>query len=161
MAVMGPLREAMTTLAISLAVLGLALVLAIVFQVRLGLRPLERLRRSVADVRAGRSDRVASEQPLEIQPLVSELNALLAQNADNLERARRHVANLAHGLKTPLATLSIALSERGRDSNGELHPLVALMERRIRHHLGRARAAALSGPVRTRTLIAPRLRRPR
>jgi len=157
MAVMGPLREAMTTLAISLAMLGLALVLAIVFQVRLGLRPLERLRRAVADVRAGRSDRVASEQPLEIQPLVSELNALLAQNAENLDRARRHVANLAHGLKTPLATLSIALSERGRDSNGELHPLVALMERRIRHHLGRARAAALSGPVRTRTLIAPRL----
>jgi signal transduction histidine kinase len=154
---MGPLREAMTTLAISLAVLGLALVLAIIFQVRLGLRPLERLRRSVADVRAGRSDRVVSEQPLEIQPLVSELNALLAQNAENLDRARRHVANLAHGLKTPLATLSIALSERGRDNAGELRPLVTLMERRIRHHLGRARAAALSGPVRTRTLIAPRL----
>ena len=31
------------------------------------------------------------------------------------------------------------------------------MERRIRHHLGRARAAALSGPVRARTVIAPRI----
>jgi hypothetical protein len=57
-AVNGPLREAMTTLSISLAVLGLALVLAIVLQVRLGLRPLERLRRAVADVRSGRSERV-------------------------------------------------------------------------------------------------------
>ena len=36
----------------------------------------------------------------------------------------------------------------------ELHSLVVLMERRIRHHLGRARAAALSGPTRARTLIA-------
>ena len=156
-AVTGPLRKAMTTLAISLAVLGLALVLAIVLQIRLGLRPLERLRQSVADVRTGRSERVPAEQPLEILPLVSELNGLLEQNAANLERARRHVANLAHGLKTPLATLAIALSERGRDTTGELHSLVVLMERRIRHHLGRARAATLSGPTRAQTLIAPRI----
>jgi signal transduction histidine kinase len=147
----------MTTLAISLGVLGLALVLAIVLQVRLGLRPLERLRQAVADVRGGRSETVPAEQPLEILPLVSELNGLLEQNAANLERARRHVANLAHGLKTPLATLAIALSERGRDTAGELHSLVVLMERRIRHHLGRARAAALSGPTRAQTPIAPRI----
>jgi signal transduction histidine kinase len=156
-AVSSPLRDAMTTLAISLLTLGLALVLAIILQVRLGLRPLERLRQAVADVRAGRREKVPAEQPLEIRPLVSELNALLEQNASNLERARRHVANLAHGLKTPLATLSIALSERDRDKSGELHPLVVLMERRIRHHLGRARAAALSGPARAQTLVAPRI----
>lgn len=156
-AVSGPLREAMTTLAISLAVLGVALVLAIVLQVRLGLRPLGRLRQAVADVRTGRSERVPAEQPLEILPLVSELNGLLEQNAANLERARRHVANLAHGLKTPLATLALALSDHGRDATGELHALVVLMERRIRHHLARARAAALSGPARAQTLIAPRI----
>ena len=131
-AVSGPLREAMTTLVMSLAVLGFALVLAIVLQIRLGLRPLEQLRQAVADVRAGRSERMPAEQPLEILPLVSELNGLLEQNAANLERARRHVANLAHGLKTPLATLAIALSERGRDATAELHSLVLLMERRIR-----------------------------
>jgi hypothetical protein len=32
-----------------------------------------------------------------------------------------------------------------------------LLERRIRHHLGRARAAALSRPARTKTLIALRV----
>ena len=156
-AVGGPLRAAMITLGLSLAVLGAALMLAILLQVRLGLRPLERLRRAVADVRSGASERLPERQPAEIQPLVSELNALLDQNAANLERARRHVANLAHGLKTPLATLSIALSERGRDAAGDLHALVLLMERRIRHHLSRARAAALSGPSRARTLLAARL----
>jgi signal transduction histidine kinase len=157
-AVWGPLREAMTTLAISLGVLGLSLVLAILLQVRLGLRPLERLRQSVADVRNGKSERVPSRQPLEVQPLVAELNGLLDQNAANLERARRHVANLAHGLKTPLATLAIALSSLESRKADQLGPVVHLMERRIRHHLGRARAAALSGPVRTQTVIAPRVR---
>ena len=156
-AVNGPLREAMTTLAISLAVLGLALVLAIVLQVRLGLRPLERLRQAVADVRSGRSRSLPPEQPLEILPLVSELNGLLEQNAANLERARRHVANLAHGLKTPLATLAIALSERGHETTSGVHSLIGLMERRIRHHLGRARAAALGGPTRAQTPIAARI----
>jgi signal transduction histidine kinase len=157
-AVMGPLREAMTTLGLSLLALGLALIAAIVLQVRLGLRPLGRLQDAVADVRAGREGLVPEEQPAEVRPLVSELNALLKQNSTNLERARAHVANLAHGLKTPLATLSVALSAKGdgkRDDTRALADLVDVMERRIRHHLGRARAAALAGPVRSQTPLGP------
>lgn len=159
-AIFAPLRGALTTLAISLLILGAALVLAMVFQVRLGLRPLEKLRRSIGDVRSGAIARVPEDQPHEVAPLVHELNALLAENAANLERARAHVANLAHALKTPLATLSLALSGRKHDADdvqGSVQ-LVALMERRIRHHLGRARMAALSSPARARTPLAPRLR---
>ncbi|MGX1349565.1 signal transduction histidine kinase [Bradyrhizobium elkanii] len=155
-AVRGPLWEAMRTLALSLAVLGIALISAMLIQVRLGLRPLERLRQAVADVRAGLRDKVPDAQPGEVQPLAAELNALLVQNATNLERARKHVSNLAHGLKTPLATLAIALQKQPSGSD-DLHGLVVLMDRRIRHHLGRARSAALGGPVRTRTVIAPRV----
>ncbi len=54
-------------------------------------------------------------------PPVKELNALLEQNERNLERARGHVANLAHGLKTPLATLAMALRAPGRDPDGTPH----------------------------------------
>jgi signal transduction histidine kinase len=96
-------------------------------------------------------------QPSEVAPLVAELNTLLDQNAANLERARRHVANLAHGLKTPLATLAIILDESGGDADGRLKPLVTTMDRRIRHHLSRARLAAIGGPERARTLLAPRV----
>jgi signal transduction histidine kinase len=156
-AVLGPLREAVTTLGISLALLGLTLVLAMLLQVRLGLRPLERLREALTDIRAGRSERVPSRQPQEIRPMVDELNALLDQNAVNLERARRHVANLAHGLKTPLATLAVATSADSPRDPIMLQGLVTQMERRIRHHLGRARMAALTGPARAQTQIAPRL----
>ena len=87
-AVTAPLHEAMRTLALSLIALGIALVVAILLQVRLGLRPLERLRAAVADIRMGRSDRLPEAQPVELQPLAAELNSLLAQNAANLERAR-------------------------------------------------------------------------
>jgi signal transduction histidine kinase len=156
-AIRDPLIDALTTLGLCLGVLEIVLLLAILLQVRLGLRPLARLRAAIADIRTGRRERLPTEQPAEVRPLADELNALLAQNAATLERARGHVANLAHGLKTPLATLSLALSRDRADPCGGLAPLVDVMERRIRHHLGRARAAALAGPVRAQTALAPRL----
>jgi len=135
------------------SIVDLALLLAIFLQVRLGLRPLRRLRADLAAVAAGRLERVPAEQPEEIRPVVAEMNTLLDQNAEGLARARRHVANLAHGLKTPLTTLSLALAEPGRDPDGSLRRLATLMDRRIRHHLGRAKAAALDGPARARTQV--------
>ncbi|MCJ2090041.1 sensor histidine kinase [Methylobacterium sp. E-005] len=153
----GPLREALTSLALALGILGLCLLAGLAFQVRLGLAPLRRLRTDLVAVRAGTRERVPAEQPVEIAPVVAELNALLDQNARNLERARGHVANLAHALKTPLATLSMALEAPARDPDGDLRRQVEDMDRRVRHHLRRARAAALEGAARTRTPLAPRL----
>ncbi|MGD0762546.1 MAG: HAMP domain-containing sensor histidine kinase [Roseiarcus sp.] len=156
-AVWRPLLETLSSVLIALALAGVALVLAMLVQVRLGLRPLQALRAAVADVRAGRRERIPPNQPSEIAPLVDELNSLIADNIEGLARARRHVSNLAHGLKTPLANLAVALDERGRDPAGELHELIGQMDRRIRHHLGRARAAAQEGPARVRTPLAVRV----
>ena len=156
-ALTGPRREALAPVAVLLAVLATILVAGVFIQVRLGLRPLASLRRELNAIRAGRSARVTGAQPAEIGPLVADLNTLLEQNAVNLERARRHVANLAHGLKTPLATLALVLEEQGENRNATLVPLVALMDRRIRHHLARARAAALGGPERAGVGLAVRI----
>ncbi|MBN9022216.1 MAG: HAMP domain-containing histidine kinase [Rhizobiales bacterium] len=156
-AIWRPLFEALSPVLIALAIAGAALVLAMLVQVRLGLRPLQTLRAAVADVRAGRRTSVPSEQPREVAPLVAELNSLIADNAEGLARARRHVSNLARGLKTPLATLALALDEAGRDPGGDLQRLVDQMDRRFRHHLGRARSAALHGPARARTPLAARV----
>jgi signal transduction histidine kinase len=130
----------------SLALLGLGLALATLLQLRIGLRPLRALQAALADVRAGRARHVPLDQPDELAPLASELNALIDQNEAGLEHARRHVSNLAHGLKTPLAALGIKLAESGRDPDGSLSAMVAQIDGRVRHHLGRARAAAPGGP---------------
>lgn len=156
-ALYGPLKDVLTSLALALGGLGLILAAGAVAQVRLGLAPLGRLRENLADVRTGREARVRSDQPEEVGPLVAELNALLEQNERNLERARGHVANLAHGLKTPLATLAMALRDPARDPGGSLAAQVENMDRRVRHHLRRARSAALAGPARARTPLLPRL----
>lgn len=139
-------RAATAPLLLSLAALGAFLIVATLVQLRLGLRPLVRLRDSLAAVRDGRMTRVPDDQPSELREVVDELNALLDENSAALARARGHVANLAHSLKTPLATLSLRLHETEHDPDGALAGLVAQIDRGIRHHLGRARAASPGAP---------------
>ncbi|WP_421914298.1 sensor histidine kinase [Mesorhizobium sp.] len=165
-AISGPLREALLPLGLALLTLGILLFGALFAQVRLGLRPLADLRTGLADIRAGRRNALPGDQPSEVQPLVDEVNSLLAENAEGLARARRHVANLAHGLKTPLAALGLALERRSfravsaevdTDNIDTMRAQLDVMERLIRHHLARARVAALSGPARASTNVSERL----
>ena len=148
-----PLREAMIPLLGSLALLGIGLALATLFQLRIGFGPLRDLRESLAAVRAGSERHIPDDQPGELRPLVTELNALIDQNAAGLAHARQHVANLAHGLKTPLAALSLKLAEAG--AADDLRDMVDQIDSRVRHHLGRARADAAGSGMRARTAIAP------
>lgn len=148
-----PLREAMLPLFGSLALLGGGLVLATVLQLRIGFKPLRDLRASLAAVRAGTERHVPTGQPGELEPLVTELNALIDQNAAGLAHARQHVANLAHGLKTPLAALSLKLAEAG--ATDDVRDMVYQIDRRIRHHLGRARVDAGGTGTRMQTPLAP------
>jgi signal transduction histidine kinase len=150
-----PIRAAMTPLLGSLALLGLALGAATLVQLRIGLDPLRRLRESIGAVRAGTVARVPDDQPSELEPLARELNALLGENEAALANARGHVANLAHGLKTPLATLALGLRDPARDPDGALGREIARIDQAIRHHLGRARAGTPGGAARQRTDLSP------
>lgn len=152
-----PIGQAIAPLLATLTILGVLLAVAAVVQLRIGLRPLARLRAAIGEVRSGVATHVPEDQPDELRPLASELNALIGQNAAALANARGHVANLAHGLKTPLATLSLGLREPGADPGGALSAEVARIDGAIRHHLGRARADAAGAAARTRTLVAPAL----
>ncbi len=157
-AVWAPLRETLLLTALPLIVVMLLAIGASVALVRIGLRPLTGLLRDLVGVRRGDQPRLPDRNPpAEIAPIAHEVNALLSQNEETLERARRHVANLAHGLKTPLATLAIAWSDQGRAKTIDGHALIVSMEQRIRHHLGRARIAAIAGPARTRVSVSESL----
>src|SRR5579871_6740386 len=81
-------------LVFTFGILGIAFVFTVWFQVRFGLRPLARLSESLADVRAGRAERLEGKFPEEIAPLAREVNALLESNREIVDRARTHVGNL-------------------------------------------------------------------
>lgn len=143
-----PIREAIAPLLGALAVLAALLGLATFAQLRLGLRPLRLMRDQVAAIRSGARSRIDGDQPTELQPLAMELNALARDNAAALAAARQSAANLAHALKTPVATLALDV----RDEPARAAQ-VARIEATISHHLARARVEAVNR--RASTPLAP------
>jgi signal transduction histidine kinase len=139
----------------ALGVLGLGLVAATFFQVRFGLKPLRAMRQNLARIRSGEAERLEGEQPEEIRPLQQELNALIQSNREIVERARTHVGNLAHALKTPLSVIA----NEARTHEGPLAAKVieqaAIMRTQITHHLDRARVAARSSVIGDVTEVEP------
>ena len=93
------------TLAMTFAALALVLLITTLFQVRFGLAPLKRISESLAAIRSGAAEKLEGSFPVEIAPLARETNALLESNREIVERARTHVGNLAHALKTPLSVM--------------------------------------------------------
>ena len=143
-----PLREALVPLLAALAILAGLLATATLVQLRLGLKPLARLRAQLAAIRAGEAERVDEDQPVELQGLATELNALAADRAQALATARQSAANLAHALKTPVATLALRLRA---DAEGAAQ--VERIDATIRHHLARARAGVID--TRASTAVRP------
>ena len=64
-----------------------------------------KIKASLFKVRNGDEDKLKNLTH-EVQPLASEINELLDHNSKIIERAKTHVGNLAHVLKTPLAVIS-------------------------------------------------------
>ncbi len=114
--------------------------------VRRGLSPLEELRKKLVAVRSGSQTHISGDYPSEVQPLVDDLNALLAHRDEAVRRAIAKAGDLAHGLKTPLAVLTQE-AERARAAGqpelaASLFEQVLRMRRHIDYQLAQARAAA-------------------
>lgn len=132
----------MTMLTIAFSVLGAGLLIATFFQVRYGLRPLHDIGNELAAIRSGKASKLEGEPPEEIQPLQEELNALILSNQAIIERARTHVGNLAHALKTPLSVITNEARERDDSFAEKIAGQAELMREYITHHLSRAQVAA-------------------
>jgi signal transduction histidine kinase len=143
------------TLFWSFALLGAGLIGGIFIQVRIGLEPLRRVSQALARIREGRARRLDGQFPAEIAPLAGELNSLIEHSAEVVGRARTHVSNLAHFLKTPLTVLaSEAAAAPGPLADAVLRQ-VATMRRQVDHYLSRARAAGAVDALGNRTPVRP------
>lgn len=118
-------------------------------QVRRGLASFDELRGRLIGVRQGRDRRLESTYPVEVQPLVSDLNDLLSDREQRVARALTKAGDLAHGLKTPLTILN-QHAERAKASGqtelaGAITQQVERMRRQVDYHLAQARASASGG----------------
>ncbi len=134
------IAQTRSILVYSFVILAVGLLLMAGLQTWYGLYPLRHVRRGLAEMRATGSNKVTEPLPLEVQPLVEELNALLEHTDRQAEEARTHAGNLAHALKTPLTVVMNAATAHAPDLADTVIREAAVMRRQVDHHLARARA---------------------
>src|SRR4051812_3188622 len=133
----------------ALIAIGIALI------VRWGLRPLRQVRDDLRKIRDGDIVHLEGAYPSEIEPLVEDLNALIDSNREIVERARTHVGNLAHALKTPLAVLQNEAALSPTLPASKVAEQTGIMRSQVEHHLNRARIAAQANVLGAVTPIEP------
>jgi len=152
----GETRSFDQALTVTFVLLAVVLLLTTMFQVRFGLLPLRRLTAGLAAIRAGTAERLEGDFPEEIAPLARETNALIEANREIVERARTHVGNLAHALKTPLSVMVNEANAHARDAfAGKVLEQAEIMRDQVARHLERARLAARLTVLGTVVEVAP------
>ncbi|WP_460157389.1 sensor histidine kinase [Pseudomonas sp. S2_H10] len=152
-----PIRESfrrMQQLGLALGVAGLLLILLLQrITVRRALRPLEKTREQIAQLQQGQRSQLDDQVPVELEPLVAQINHLLAHTEDSLKRSRNALGNLGHALKTPLAVLLSLASSEQLDAHPQLRKVLKeqlqQVEQRLNRELNRARLSgdALPGAL--------------
>ena len=145
-----------SALVITFGMLGIVLLLTTTFQVRFGLAPLKRVSEGLAAIRSGTAERLEGAFPVEIAPLARETNALIDANREIVTRARTHVGNLAHALKTPISVMmNEATTHGGEPFALKVREQTEIMRDQVTRHLERARLAARVAAIGTVTDVRP------
>ena len=150
------LKKTRISLFLGLGFAAAGLVLGFIFQIVYGLRPLHLLRRELGRVHQGHQEGFRLRYPLEIQPLVEDINRLLHHYSELLQRARSHTGNLAHALKTPLSIMRNQVAQLPPEDQASIGEQIDKIQRHIDYHLGKARVTGaakilgVSTPVRAR-----------
>src|SRR5690606_8985286 len=121
-----------------LSAAGLILLLAQTLLVWLAFRPLQGVARDVAEVESGGSEALSGRYPAELDPLVRNLNKLLATEKANQLRYRNALDSLAHSLKTPLAVIKSGLEDSGPESTAAMRRATEEMNHLVSTRLQRA-----------------------
>ncbi len=113
------------------------------------LRPLRRIYRQVVAVEHGRQSQLEGSYPPELDRLAVGLNRLLATERSRQQRYQLSLADLAHGLKTPLAVVNEVSRSLGSEDRRVMEEQVQVMNQLVSFHLQRAT------PLSTGWVIAP------
>ena len=144
-----PIRESFKQVQrIGLGIGIVALMIILLMQrltVRRALRPLETARKQIVQLQSGQRSQLDTQVPLELEPLVTQINHLLSHTEDTLKRSRNALGNLGHALKTPLAVLYSLVNdpqfEHYPQLQQSLREQLEHIQQRMSRELNRARLA--------------------
>lgn len=137
----------------SFVLLGIGLLVAVVLQVRVALKPIRAIKLGIARIREGRAARLPPSALEDVQTLVEELNNLLEHNNTLLTRARTRVADLAHSIKNPLTVINNEARHMTPSQQDLITRQTSDISKSVNHHLSRARASGTENVLRERTSV--------
>ncbi|KJF83366.1 sensor histidine kinase [Photobacterium angustum] len=151
------LQELTRGLWLILTIMAIGILTLTTLQVSWSLWPLRKLRRNLKLVREGHTTELTGLYPVEIQPVIDDLNALLFHYQELLLRARNHSGNLSHALKTPIAILNNEVTLLDEPTKAKLVPALQQLQQHIDYHLGRARMAGAVNILAAKTAVSSRV----
>jgi signal transduction histidine kinase len=132
----------------TLAGIAAGLLGAFALQGGIALWPIARARHVLRELRDGRREKLSGALPSELEGLAAEFDALLEAQRHGARRARERAADLAHGLRTPLALLAARvrdLRDRGEaEAAAAIEAIAASIDGRMARELARAH---IQGPA--------------
>ncbi|MDP5362773.1 MAG: HAMP domain-containing histidine kinase, partial [Paracoccaceae bacterium] len=137
------------TLLSAFAMISFVGVLGALAQVAVVLQPLNKLREDVSSRWENEDGLEVSSYPIEVAPLVSDINTLMDRNRDIMRRSRRQAADLAHAIKTPSAIIRnelITLQSNGVEVQDSIDALDRL-DAQLKRSFARMRADATEAAV--------------
>lgn len=84
------------------------LLILVIFQVlilRRSLNPLIKIHTELKSLEQGQLDKLSTDSPTELRPLINEVNHLLSVMEQRLRRSRNSLGDLAHAIKKPLTVI--------------------------------------------------------
>lgn len=124
----------------SFVILAVGLMLAVLVQVRIALKPLKGIGKGITEIRDGNAQKLDRAFPPDVQPLVDELNKLLEHNAVLLKQARNQLGDLAHAVKNPLTVIKNEAQQMEGEKGAIILQQATDLARNVDHFLSRARA---------------------
>lgn len=121
-----------------LSLLGLSLISVQILMMQWGLHPLKRLSRQLSALQNSQIQRLDSDYPREIQPVIESFNTILVYEKNQRERYRNTMSDLAHSLKTPLAVIQSHINNDNNEQHSLLSEQLSRINQIISHQLKRA-----------------------
>jgi len=135
------------------------MLLSIAVLMRRLLRPLRQVEAEISEIETGDRAALSDAYPTELQGVARNMNLLINNERARSERYRVTLDNLAHSLKTPLATIRALLAEHDQpEFPGRVDEQIERMDEIVRYQLRKPTAAA-GGPVLGRVDVNAEIRK--
>lgn len=124
---------------VAMLTMGALLLLSIALVLAWGLSPLRRISRQLNEIESGSRESLPVDAPVELHPLTSRINMLIASERGRQKRYRQTLDDLAHSLKTPLSVLRNADTANTKTAQEQIRQ-ADRMEQIVSYHIKRADA---------------------